>query len=79
MKASKLVEYLQRAIAEHGDQDVYIHDADTDWLLNIQYFRLVVPTESNESGFVLAGNYYDDDAPGWYGDLEWQRLDEEAA
>jgi hypothetical protein len=79
VKASKLIEYLQRAIAQHGDQDVYIHDADTDWLLNIRYFRLAVPTEANESGFILAGEYTDDEPPGWYGHIEWQRLDDEEA
>lgn len=33
--ASQLVDRLQSVIAEHGDLPVFVHDADTDWLLPV--------------------------------------------
>jgi hypothetical protein len=76
MRASKLILFLQQKIAEYGDGEAFIHDNDTDWLLEILYFRYLPEDdpETAKRGFVLAGNWYYDDQPPW--GYTWETIDE---
>jgi hypothetical protein len=36
LRASELIELLQKAVAEHGDLRVWLRDPDTEWALGIK-------------------------------------------
>ena len=58
--ASQLVNRLQSMIAEHGDLPIFVHDADTDWLLPVG----IVYADDNEWASLpnprieIAASYY---------------------
>lgn len=57
MKASKLIEALQTAIAEHGDRDVFTYCGDECWL-DIRFVHQFDEPPGSRDAYYRVGDFH---------------------
>jgi hypothetical protein len=82
MRAQRLILLLEKAIAERGNLEVFVHFDDSQWILAVQGLEIATVPDGYEEwfmfldkGIVLSGSHYAEDG-NFYGNFKWERIDE---